>query len=54
MPVSGSELLAGERGLESTDSEKERDGEMVEAAELVEREVRRDVYSFEIFCAGRR
>ncbi|XP_056300365.1 meiotic recombination protein REC8 homolog isoform X2 [Pseudoliparis swirei] len=49
MPVSGSELLAGERGLESTDSEKERDGEMVEAAELVEREVPRAVAEPELF-----
>lgn len=32
-PVSGSDLRVGERGPESTDSEKEREREMVEAAE---------------------
>lgn len=35
-PVSGSDLQVGERGPESTDSEKEREREMVEAAEVAE------------------
>lgn len=35
-PVSGSDLQVGERGPESTDSEKEREREMVEAAEREE------------------
>ncbi|KAJ4930496.1 hypothetical protein JOQ06_024807 [Pogonophryne albipinna] len=35
-PLSGSDLQVGERGLESTDSEKEREHAMVEAAEGVE------------------
>nr|XP_020473317.1 meiotic recombination protein REC8 homolog isoform X2 [Monopterus albus] len=40
-PVSGSDLQIGERGPESTDSEKERECEMVEAAEAAEREQER-------------
>lgn len=32
-PLFGSDLQVGERGPESTDSEKEREGEMMEAAE---------------------
>lgn len=35
-PVSGSDLQVGERGPESTDSEKEREREMVEPAEREE------------------
>ncbi|XP_073340728.1 meiotic recombination protein REC8 homolog [Pagrus major] len=42
-PVSGSDLQVGERGTESTDSEKER--EIVEAAEAAEREVERLEFS---------
>ncbi|XP_074509632.1 meiotic recombination protein REC8 homolog [Sebastes fasciatus] len=37
-PLSGLDLQVGERGPESTDSEKEREREMVEAAEAAERE----------------
>lgn len=51
-PVSGSDLQVGERGPESTDSEKEREREMVEAAEreeerleLSRKEVRKGVCS---------
>ncbi|KAM9353476.1 meiotic recombination protein REC8 homolog [Symphorus nematophorus] len=40
-PLSGSDLQVGERGPESTDSEKEREREMVEAAETAEREQER-------------
>ncbi|XP_026228666.1 meiotic recombination protein REC8 homolog [Anabas testudineus] len=40
-PVSGSDLQVGERGPESTDSEKEREREMVEAAEAAQREEER-------------
>lgn len=42
-PLSGSDLQVGERGAESTDSEKER--EMVEAAEAAERESERLEFS---------
>lgn len=35
-PVPGSDLQVGERGPESTDSEKEREREMAEAAEREE------------------
>lgn len=44
-PVSGSDLLVGERGPESTDSEKEREREMIEAAEEAEREQERQELS---------
>ncbi|XP_031708889.1 meiotic recombination protein REC8 homolog [Anarrhichthys ocellatus] len=45
-PVSGSDLQAGERGPESSESEKEREREMVEAAEAL---VPRDVAEPELF-----
>ncbi|XP_047189691.1 meiotic recombination protein REC8 homolog [Scophthalmus maximus] len=55
-PVSGSDLQVGERGPESTDSEKEREREMVEPAEREEerlelgpREVQRDLVEPEMF-----
>ncbi|XP_027132783.1 meiotic recombination protein REC8 homolog isoform X2 [Larimichthys crocea] len=55
-PVSGSDLQVGERGPESTDSEKEREREMVEAAErelerleFSPKEVPRDVAESEMF-----
>ncbi|XP_068179760.1 meiotic recombination protein REC8 homolog [Antennarius striatus] len=55
-PVSGSDLQVGERGPESTDSEKEREREMSEEAEkeeerreLVPEEVPRDVAGVEMF-----
>ncbi|XP_062279093.1 meiotic recombination protein REC8 homolog [Scomber scombrus] len=56
-PLSGSDLQVGERGPESTDSEKEKEAEMVEMmAEREERrqlspkEVPRDVSESEMFC----
>ncbi|KAG8010027.1 Meiotic recombination protein REC8-like protein [Nibea albiflora] len=55
-PVSGSDLQVGERGPESTDSEKEREREMAEAAErelerleLSPKEVPRDLAESEMF-----
>ncbi|KAM6995172.1 meiotic recombination protein REC8 homolog [Tautogolabrus adspersus] len=54
-PVSGSDLQVGERDPESTDSEKERQQEMVEAAQIEEilelspKEVPRDVAESEMF-----
>ncbi|XP_071326597.1 REC8 meiotic recombination protein b [Trachinotus anak] len=55
-PVSGSDLQVGERGPESTDSEKEREREMIEVAEREEerlelspQEVRRDLAESEMF-----
>ncbi len=36
MPLSGSDLQVGERGPESTDSEREREREMIEVAEREE------------------
>ncbi|XP_068592523.1 meiotic recombination protein REC8 homolog [Cebidichthys violaceus] len=53
-PVSGSDLQVGDRGPESTDSEKERERKMVEVAEAFEREevwrdVPRDVAEPELF-----
>lgn len=40
-PIPGTDLQVGERGPESTDSEKEREREMIEAAEAAEREEER-------------
>lgn len=45
-PLSGSDLQVGERGAESTDSEKEREMvEAAEAAEAAERETERLEFS---------
>ncbi|XP_062254984.1 meiotic recombination protein REC8 homolog [Platichthys flesus] len=58
-PISGSDLQGGERGPESTDSEKERDREMVEVSEREEerlehspREVQRDLEEQENDISG--
>ncbi|XP_053288304.1 meiotic recombination protein REC8 homolog [Pleuronectes platessa] len=58
-PLSGSDLQVGERGPESTDSEKERDREMVEVSEREEerlelspREVQRDLEEQENDISG--
>lgn len=55
-PVSGLDLQVGERGPESTDSEKEREREMVEAAEAAGREQERlepspkEVWKYGVEC----
>ncbi|XP_060937789.1 meiotic recombination protein REC8 homolog [Limanda limanda] len=58
-PISGSDLQVGERGPDSTDSEKERDREMVEVSEreeerleLSRREVQRDLEEQENDISG--
>ncbi|XP_035019221.2 meiotic recombination protein REC8 homolog [Hippoglossus stenolepis] len=58
-PISGSDLQVGERGPESTDSERERDREMVEVSEREEerlelspREVQRDLAEQEDDISG--
>ena len=47
-PLSGLDLQVGERGPESTDSEKEREREMVEMAEMAEREERHELSPKEV------
>lgn len=47
-PVSSSNLQITEREVESTESEREREGEMVEAAEREEE--RLELSSKEVFC----